>query len=193
MYMASWRGALVYLAQQLCTFQGTSKSERDSINIQQARFLVICYCVLGHLMVRGNTLSGSENERFRTENRFANLTDPKLLMFQACIFGYRLRVDPHPEMCAQFRVKSCLKMASGFDFPHVKGGNTRVSSRKPKTAVVTAVVTLLVQNTRHASDVVSAEQATHIIGMLVLLLLLLLCSATHWHTPRASPRADEIE
>ena len=33
----------------------------------------------------------------------------------------------------------------------------------------------------------SAEQSTRIIGVLVLLLL---CPATHWHTLRASPRPD---
>ena len=65
------------------------------------------------------------------------------------------------------------------------GDNER--GNKLKTAVVLFAV--VVHDTRHASAHLSAEQATRIIGVLVLLLL---CPAIHWRTPWASPRADGI-
>ena len=63
-------------------------------------------------------------------------------------------------------------MASGLGFPNVMGGNKRVTSQ-------------------HSSSCkyLSAEGAKRILKGTVLLLM---CPVTHWHTPRASPRAGGV-
>ena len=58
-----------------------------------------------------------------SKNRFANFVNPKLAIFRASTFGYRLRVDPHPKKAAQYP-----KKAFGCAFPYVMEGNKRATS-----------------------------------------------------------------
>ena len=45
---------------------------------------------------------------FGSQNRFANRIDPKLINFQAFIFGDHFRVGPYPKMEAQFQIGQLL-------------------------------------------------------------------------------------
>ena len=51
--------------------------------------------VLGHSLV--TPFLDPKMNVFGSQNRFANLVDPKLVIFQVSIFGYFFRVRLHPK------------------------------------------------------------------------------------------------
>ena len=57
-----------------------------------------------------------------SQNLFVYLIDPKMVIIQASIFGYRFPVGLQQEQRAHFRMKPHPKTASGFGFAHVMGG-----------------------------------------------------------------------
>ena len=132
---------------------------------------------------------------FGLQIRFANVMDPKLVIFQASMFGYCFGIPgivvvlgsaptEHGPVSDNIVSENGIRIWFSIRYERQQGGNN------PKTATV-----FIVRDARHASDTQQylcaiKRQATRTIGVLVLLLLL--CPATRWQTPRTSPRADGI-